>query len=151
MQLHIYNADILCKLHRKPSFHSKQPQTSRSVSKWTLSLLTPIVLQEAGCTSARLKQWDGKHRQSAVVWQWGSLCVYPACWAPAVGHWLPSTPWSILLDTRCLSHACCTVGCPKHDGTMALNLNEEQPRWETNAAFRRGIGQTTHFMHFSKK
>lgn len=27
------------------------------------------------------------------------------------------------MDSRCLSHACCTVGCPKHDGAVALNLN----------------------------
>lgn len=48
----------------------------------------------------------------------------PVCRAQAGGHWLPSAPWRISLDTGCLSHACCAVGCPKHDEAMALNLNE---------------------------
>lgn len=67
------------------------------------------------------------------------LCL-PECRAPAVGHWLPSAPWRILLDGRCLSHRCCTVGCPKHDGAVAPNLNirhegrEEHSHGETGCS-----------------
>lgn len=90
-------------------------------------MLTPTALCEASTSvTLRLKQWEEKRRQ----WVRGLSAVrMPLCLscAPAGGHWLPSTPWSILLDTRLFSSACCAVGSSKHDGAVAPNLNIKQP------------------------
>lgn len=56
------------------------------------------------------------------------LCVYPERRAPAVGHWLPPTPWSSLLDRARLSAAGCTVGCAQHDGSDGAKIESQATR-----------------------
>lgn len=103
MQPTTYNVNVYCAKHIPEHRFIHKSRTLFALFKITFIVLTPTALYEASRTSVRLKQWDEKHRQCAVFRLRESVCVYSVCWAPAVGHWLPPTPWSILLDTRCQS------------------------------------------------